>query len=292
MDKAIYVYNPMAGVHGIARKLDYIIKRFQENNIMIQPFRFNAGGEQLLLEACKNNGYKFMAVSGGDGTINYVANFLLKNRLDIPMGIIPCGTSNDFARCLNIPGSVNMSVETILKGNTFEVDVGLVNEKQYFLSTCAGGIFVDVSFSTQNELKKNLGNLAYYLKALTEVRNIRPFNVKVTTESQVVEESILLFVILNGRHAAGFYNLISEADVSDGFMDIILIKNCSHLDLASIFFNVISRSCLNNRYVLKLKASRCTIESDTKITLSLDGEKGAELPISVRFINKALKVFV
>ena len=57
------------------------------------------------------------------------------------------------------------------------------------------------------------------------------------TDNDNVEENILLFLILNGKDAAGFSNIIEEADISDGFMDIVLIKNCLHIDLAALFFN-------------------------------------------------------
>lgn len=172
-----------------------------------------------------------------------------------------------------------------------EVDAGLINNNQYFLSTCAGGMFVDVSFSTHHDLKRNFGPLAYYLKAISEVTNIKTFNVKVETDNQCFEEEILLFLILNGQHAAGFRNLIKEADVSDGIMDIVLVKNCSHIDMANLFFNVLGNDYINNRNVVKLKTKSCRISSSREINLSVDGEKGDSLPISVQFINKALKIF-
>jgi len=106
--------------------------------------------------------YKFVISSGGDGTLNFICNIIMKNNLSVPMGIIPAGTCNDFASILNIPTSVEECVDIILKGRTVDVDVGVVDDS--FLSSCAGGVFVDVSFSTE----KNLGALAYYLKALTD----------------------------------------------------------------------------------------------------------------------------
>lgn len=292
MKKAILIYNPASGDHKVVNKLDHIFKRFQECDILLQPYRMFDDAKDKLQEVLESNDFDFAVVSGGDGTLNRVANIILKNNLDIPVGIIPSGTCNDFARSLNIPSSLNECLDIILGGTLLGVDAGLINDDKYFLSTCAGGFFVDASFNTHSELKKNFGPFAYYLKALSDVKNIKSFKIKIKTEKETIEEKVLLFLILNGKDAAGFSNLIKEADISDGIMDIVLIKNCSHIDLASLFFKVLSNESLNDKNVTKLQANSCIIKSSRDVVLSIDGEEGGGLPISVKFINKVFKVFV
>jgi len=282
----------MSGDHSADKNLDYIIKRFQNENILLQPYRIFSNETEILEDVLKQEDYVCAVVSGGDGTLNYSINALMKNDIRIPVGVIPSGTSNDFARCINMPHEIDKCMDVILGGNTIDVDVGLINDKQYFLTTCAGGIFVDVSFNTHNELKKNFGTFAYYLKAISEVTNIRSFPIKIETETQSFEEEILLFIILNGKHAAGFTNLLEIADYSDGIMDIIMLKNCSHLDMATVFFNVLSGNHINNKNVISLRARKCIIKGGSSINLSVDGEKGDSLPIEVKFIQRALKVFI
>lgn len=292
MKKAIFIYNPLSGDRGVASKLDSIIERFNGEKIIIHLFRLLSLDENILLNQLKENSYDFAVVSGGDGTLNSIVNLFLLNSIELPIGIIPAGTCNDFARCINLPANLNDCLDVILSGNIKAVDVGLVDENKYFLSTCAGGLFVDAAFNTDNELKKNFGPLAYYLKALTEIVNIKPFTIKVMVKSKVYEEKALLFLILNGKHAAGFTNIIDEADVCDGIMDIVIIKDCSHIDLAGIFFRVLSSDYLNDDNIVKIRASDCMLESDSQISLSIDGEKAINLPKRIRFINKKLKVFM
>lgn len=292
MKRAILVYNHMSGDHSIPKKLDYIIGRFQDKGVLIQPFRFKVDEQLKLLEVLRSNSFDFIVVSGGDGTLNLVINIVLKNKIGLSVGIIPSGTCNDFARSLNIPNAVHECIDIILHEKTTDVDVGLINENKYFLNTCAGGAFVEVSFNTHSELKRNFGPFAYYLKALNEVKNIRNFDLKIKIDTGTIEEKALLFLILNGKDAAGFTNLVQEADVSDGKMDIVIIKNCSHIDLASIFFKVLSNELVSDRNVTTLSSGRCTIEGMSDIVLSIDGDEGMSLPINIRFINKALKVFV
>jgi len=291
MKKAILIYNPTSGDHSIINKLDYIIGKFQDNDILIQPVRFYNYEETFLLNILQESNSDYIVISGGDGTLNFIANVMLKNTINIPIGIIPSGTCNDFANSLGISSVIEECIDTIIEGKILDVDVGLLNDSTYFLSTFAGGCFVDVSFSTNNELKRNFGPLAYYLKGLQEVKNLRPYTLKIKTEDKVIQEKAFIFLILNGTQEAGLSGLIGEADITDGLMDILIIKSCSHIDLASLFFKVLSRDLTTDKNITKLTAKSCTIECDKKIPTSIDGEKGSGLPIKVMFIGKALKIF-
>jgi len=293
MKKALLIYNPNSGDHTIINKLDYIIGQFQDNGIYIQPFRFWRYEESELISLFDDIKPDFIVTSGGDGTLNFVVNAMFKKGLDIPLGVIPSGTCNDFANSLGISSVIEDCITTIIKGKTLDVDVGLLNNEKYFLSTFAGGCFVDVSFSTNTELKRNFGPLAYYLKGLQEVKNLRPYNLTITTDDDtVIEEKAFIFLILNGTQGAGLSGLIGEADITDGLMDILIIKRCSHIDLASLFFKVLSRDLTTDKNITKLTAKTCYIKSDKNIPISIDGEKGGELPMQISFIKKALKIFI
>ncbi len=291
MKNALFVYNPVSGGHRIPNELDYILASFQKKGILVQPYRLTGANDDYLTVALKSGIYDFVIASGGDGTINFVANILLHNDIKMPIGVIPTGTCNDFAKCLGI-NSLKESVNIILGGMTLACDVGLINNSLYFLSTFAGGNFVDVSFSTNSELKKNFGPFAYYLKGLSEVANIKSFDLKVTADEHIIEGKFILFLIVNGKQAAGFPNLLNEADFTDGYMDIILVKKCSNINLASIFFKVLSKESVNDKNVIILKAKQCELTSKSPIALTVDGEKSELFPANIEFKQKVLEVFV
>jgi len=293
LKKAILIYNPLSGQRSLPGKLDSIIARFMDKGILLQPYRIYSDRQyELLLEVLKTENYSSAVISGGDGTINTIINTMLINNINIPVGIIPSGTCNDFARSIGMPSNINQCLDIILSGKTIDIDVGLVNGERYFLNTCAGGILVDVSFNTRGDLKKNIGPLAYYLTALGEISNIRPFNLKLKTEDDYIEVETLLFIILNGRHVGGFNNIAWKADLTDGLMDIVIIKNCWHIDMAGILLKVLANDLMRDKNIISFKAQKCTIEGDINVALTLDGERGPDLPISVEFINKRLSVFV
>lgn len=292
MEKALFIYNPLSGNRNVAGKLDYIIGRFMEKNILAVPFRLGNDGEGRLSEMLNEDAYSSVVVSGGDGTVNTVANVVLKSGKKIPLGIIPSGTCNDFGRSLNLPSDIKRCMDIILAGKTTDIDAGLLNGQKYFLNTCAGGNFVDASYNTSSELKRNIGPLAYYMKALGEMANLKPVSLKVTTDNEIIEQEFFFFLILNGRHAAGFKNVIQEADLSDGYMDILLLNSCPPMDLAGLFFKVLGNEFLSDRNVIWLRTKECTIEGGTDFSVSVDGEKWDTLPITINFINKILMVYV
>ena len=291
MKKALLIYNAISGDQSLPGRLDYIGYKFQHKGILIQPYRVDKNRNQLV-ELLKGRQFDFIIVSGGDGTINSVGNILLKEEIDVPMGLIPSGTCNDFASMLNIPSKLDECLDIILSGKTKKVDVGIVNDERYFFSSFAGGAFVDVSFNTHNELKRTFGPFAYYLKALGEVRSLKSFRMKFETDNEVIEDDILMFFILNGIQAGGFNNLIQDADYEDGLMDIVIIKNCNPIDMAGIFFKVVGKGIPENKNVIKTKTKKCFIESYDDIAVAIDGEEGCCLPANVEFINKVIEVFV
>lgn len=292
MKKALFAYNPLSGNRIVPKKLDYIIGRFLENGILAVPYRLDGEYGTGLGKVLAMDGYDCVVVSGGDGTINMVASAMLSTGLDLPLGIIPGGTCNDFARSLNIPANLKKSLDIILAGNVIKVDAGLINGEKYCLNTCAGGKFVDVSYNTSNEFKKNFGPLAYYLTALGEVTALKTIKLRLATDDETVEGDFLLFLILNGKHAAGLSNLVGAADFSDGYMDILLLKSCPHIEMAGLLFKVLNNDFINDRNVKWLRTKNCTIEGDTNFHLSVDGERWKTLPISMRFIRQILRVFV
>ncbi|NLK87611.1 MAG: YegS/Rv2252/BmrU family lipid kinase [Clostridiaceae bacterium] len=291
MKKVLVVYNPLSGNRNVPKKLDYIVSRFLEKDLLAIPFRMSADSDKNLERILTEENFEFVVISGGDGSVNFIASILLQTGIDIPIGIIPAGTCNDFARSLNIPSDMRKCLDIIFDGHISQIDAGLINNEKYCLNTCAGGNFVDVSYSTNSDLKKNFGPLAYYLTALGELTNVKPVRLKLTTDDEVVEDEFLLFLILNGKHAAGFSNLVSDADLSDGYMDILLVKNCPPVEMAGLFFKVLNYDFVNDRNVKWLRTKRCIIEGDASFHLSIDGEKWKGLPIDILFIHKILRIF-
>ena len=111
MKKALIVYNPLSGNRNVPRELDYIVGRFNENGTLAVPFRLSMNTAPELEKVLLDDRFDCVVVSGGDGTVNSIASILLGNGIDIPVGVIPAGTCNDFARSLNIPAEMKKCLD-------------------------------------------------------------------------------------------------------------------------------------------------------------------------------------
>lgn len=128
----------MSGNQSIQHNLDYVISCFQEKDIIIQPFRLSQNSEVQLIERLKKECYDLLVVSGGDGTVNSIVNLMLKNNIDLPIGVIPSGTCNDFARSVGVGNTLHDAIDIILSDYLISVDVGIINDDQYFFELLCG----------------------------------------------------------------------------------------------------------------------------------------------------------
>lgn len=289
MKKGLLVYNPKSG-NSLSKKLEKVTSKFRSRGIEIDTYPFDPDEEKLL--AVLDNGYDLIVLAGGDGTLNFAVNVLLDNNIDIPVGLMPSGTCNDFARSLGIPKDINMCIELIAGGKTKKIDVGLVNKKRYFLSTFGGGLFMGASFdSSITELKKRFGPIAYYLKGLTEMINVRSFPLKIRTEEKTLEEDALLFLVMNGKHAAGFPPILNHADMSDGLMEIIIVKKCMQIDLTKLFLKVFSNEVENDDNIISMHAKKCHINIPSDMSITIDGERGESADSEINVLKEKIRIF-
>jgi len=294
MTKGLLLYNPKSGEQSIPAKLDYIIERFQSHSICLTLYRLfqNESTAEDILELIHAVPYAFILLFGGDGSLNFMANLMLKNGISLPLGVFPAGTCNDFARNIGMPSDLEQWIDMVLAGNTRYVDAGCINDHHYFMGNLGGGIFANVSFNTGNDLKKNLGPVAYYLKALDQLPIIEAFDITVDIDNRHIEEKVILFLVLNGKNVAGFSNFFKDADITDGMIDILLFKNARPMELAGIFMKMVAGELSSDRHIIHLRSKEVRIQSDRQLQISVDGEKGTVLPIKVQCIHPGIKLFI
>ena len=289
--KGILIYNPQSGDRLFTGLLDYVLKRFQEKGIYIYLYRLFESPLDLK-EIIKNEKFDFAVFCGGDGTLHSCINLFLSEEVNIPFGVIPVGTSNDFAGCLDIKGSDD-AIDKILNGKKKYIDVGFINKEKYFLSTFAGGMFAGIAFETERDLKETLGPMAYYITAVSDVINKKPFELEIEINGKIHNEKAILFLVVNGKNAAGFTNILEKADLSDGKMEIIVIKDCLHIDIPMLFLKIFNSGFKKDKNVVIYKGEKCKIRADkAKITTTIDGEEGIPLPCEIEVLRNKIEVFM
>ena len=291
MEKILLVYNSNSGKKTIASHLDRITEIFASEGKILTLYRF---GDVInpLADVLKSGGYDGVVVCGGDGSVNYVVKTLIDNGIDIPLGVIPGGTCNDFSRSLGMPSDIILCARLIAQGKTRPVDIGIINGGEgVFVNELAGGVIVNASFNTDQNLKKMFGPLAYYVTGLGELANLRPFDIKIEADGAHYDEQALVFLVLNGTDISGFSNVIKDALMQDGKMDILVFKDAKPLEITDALLRFISGVEFKDQSVLRIKASECKIVCNGNIKTTVDGERGPDFPLTLTMKQQAINVY-
>ena len=291
MKKIVLVYNPVSGDALFKYKIDYIIEVFQKSNCMIIPYRTSECNKEKFIKLCEfvEDIYGII-IAGGDGTLNEFINIMLSEDIDVPIGILPSGTSNDFASFLGINKSIDNYLDTIIAGNVRNIDVGQIGD-QYFINASAG-VLTSVAHRVDKALKNTLGKMAYYIRGLGDIPNIQPLTAKFVIDNQVIEESIFLFLISNSATVGSLPNAMPDAKIDDGLLDLMIVKQCSLPEFTSLVISLLAgRDIRKNRYVLHYQSKKIKVNIQEEVETDLDGELGPSLPFEAKVLHKKLRVF-
>lgn len=287
--KARLIYNPFSGKRAFGSRLDGVINRLQNGGYEVTPIRTARFAD--IYESMKfARGYDCIIASGGDGTLNHVVNAMMKNNIDIPIGVLPSGTSNDFANYLNIPRQTSEACEVVIRGKIEEFDLGKINDR-YFINVASAGLLTDVSQRIDTNLKSTLGKMAYYIKGIEQLPNFRAIPVTINHNSEIINEMVYLFVILNGSSAGGF-KLAPDSTAKDGMLDLVAIRACNIVELFNLFIAMLKGEHLENNNVIYLKGRNFIIECDENLETDIDGETGPSFPMNISVSDKKLRVFI
>lgn len=293
MRKIRLIYNKSAGQNKSSDIIADIIGKFSENGFEVTAFR--ASRENSAEEFVKNtpkNTYAIV-VAGGDGTLNKIVNFMMKYDIDVPLGIIPAGTSNDFANHIGLFGEIDKAVDNIIKGHIEEIDVGRVNDT-YFINVLSAGMFSSTSYKTDKRLKEVLGQISYFLTAAKQPFEQKPFKIRIETTDAIIEEKIVVFLMFNGSSVGRIDLFSDEPSIQDGMLDMVILRKGKFNETLKILGEFENGEFLSNDNVVYLR------DKKFKITLiegncdrpDVDGDEGPEFPLEVECIERAIKLLI
>ncbi|MEJ6951062.1 YegS/Rv2252/BmrU family lipid kinase [Natronospora cellulosivora (SeqCode)] len=294
MKRCKLLYNPMSGNKSFARDLDSIVKKLQENGYIIDIYRSMAPGNIIKgVENIRYHQYENIIVAGGDGSLNQVINALRKEKIKIPLAILPAGTANDIANYLNMPNNFEKCIDLIANNTPIELDLAKINNS-YFINVCFIGEFSNIPEETPEEFKTIFGKLAYYINGLKELPNIKAIPLRIEGSSRIIEEELFLSIIINTNRAGGFKNLCPPAKTNDGLFDFIGIKYNGIHKLPAIFMKILQGEHLSSPDVIYFQDSYFKIKnmnSNTSYFCDIDGERGPQLPLEIRIKKEELQMY-
>lgn len=289
MKRVLLCYNPVSGKGNFRYQLDYVVDKFQKKGFTVTFYRLSLDEEfSDYINRFKSFDYDIVVAAGGDGTINTVVNGMISNNIDVPLGIMPVGTSNDFAGSLKIIGGIDRYIQRIVDGEHKLIDIGSINDK-YFVNVVSIGKLASIAHKTNHVIKNNLGKLGYYINVLNQTPVLEYFKIKVLIDNKMYEEDAVLVFILNSKGAGGFKNLAPNAVVDDGKFDVLIIKNCNLIDKLNLFLKIVRGEHHTDDCVHYFQADKIYISCKDYVETDVDGEVGPELPMIIAF-NKKIKL--
>ncbi len=273
MKKVLFIMNPYAGQRRANRRLADILLEFSQAGCQVQTHMTTGTGDAA--EAVKRWGgqAELVVCCGGDGTLNETITGLLSSGLDIPVGYIPAGTTNDFAASLNLSGNVIQATRDILQGEPVPYDVGRFGSR-YFSYVASFGAFTKSSYVVPQNVKNALGHTAYVLGGISEISQIRKEHIRMEIDGQPVEDDFLFGAICNSTSIGGILSLDpKQVDMGDGLFEILLVRSPRSLAELSECVQAVQSQKYSCEMITFRSGRRIRIQADPNMPWTLDGER-------------------
>ena len=274
--KMLFIYNPRAGKAQIRSNLLDIIDIFVKAGYEVTAYPTQAAGDAIKAVKERHAGFDIVACSGGDGTLDEVVSGMMQCDEKLPIGYVPAGSTNDFASSLKIPKSMIKAADAVVNGKNFACDIGKFNNDN-FIYVAAFGIFTDVSYETNQDIKNVLGHTAYLLEGVRRLPAVRSYALRISYDNEIIEGDFIYGMVTNSYSVGGFKGITGkEVLLDDGLFEVTMIrKPVNPVDLNKIIRALVDKRA-KSEHIYTFKTSSLTVESEEAVSWSLDGEFGGE----------------
>jgi YegS/Rv2252/BmrU family lipid kinase len=235
-----------------------------------------------------------VVAAGGDGTVGAVADAVVGTTA--VLGILPLGTSNDFARSIDVPMHVESAVRLLSRGPVSQVDAGRFNgngtRPRHFVHAAAAGLNVQFArFATRADLRERLGRLTYAVAAALALRERPVFSCSIEHEGQTEQLSLVHLSVINAPVFGGFLDLkLPGAAADDRLLNVIMVE---HLPMRRLLRSALYPAIGLHRRVHGIRAmavSRLSVQPPHPMDVTLDGEIFGQIPGTFEVVPLALRV--
>lgn len=276
MKKMLFIVNPKAGRTTLKNCLIDVIDIFCKKDYEVRIYLTQGVGDAARVVKEEGENYDVIVCAGGDGTLGNTVTGFMECGLNRPLGYIPCGSTNDYARSLEIPKEAIEAAEQLVAAASFSVDVGELN-KNYFVYVAAFGIFSDTSYATPQNMKNILGHAAYVLQGMKSLVNVPTYNLKIEFNNQTYTGEFMFGMISNSVSVGGYKSLTSHGvEFDDGLFEGVLIRKIQNFADLQRIINSLLLGNTNETNMVAFRTNRVVIESEEPIAWTLDGEYGGE----------------
>ncbi len=291
--KIALIINPFSGGKKGIKRLPIIEKKLLTAGIEYHTYLSLYHEHTLKITSELNiDEYDAVISVGGDGTNYHVLNGLLssfKPEQIPPIGIIPIGSGNSFARDLNIH-SLDDGIRAIVNNQAKWIDVCSFSQDEnifYFVNLAGLGFVTDVAKTAQKF--KWLGDLSYLIGIFHRTLGLHFHDMELECDGQLISGENCFVEFCNSKFTGGNLLIAPDAKIDDGFMDIIIAEKLSRTSLLLTLPKIYKGNHFENPAVKCIRAKKATIKTSPKKTLLPDGEIFGITPTTITVHHKMIR---
>ena len=294
--KGILFYHEAAGQGNIYKELGQVSENLtqlcDELTIKLSKEEGQIRSYCKTLSAIKNeHAYDVIFILGGDGTLNELINGVVENNLQIPIGVLPGGTFNDFTKTLNLSQKPMQASQDLLSSQIKSFDVLDVNGT-YALNFAGIGLMVQNAENVESNQKELLGKFSYIFSTIQTVANPEIYQYELTADNETYSGETLMILIANGQHVGGSRIPLEDLSPNDGKMNIFIFDK-QNFSIINDFFKIKDSMNWNeiSDSIQHISCELATLSTDPSAKLDIDGEILFETPVEIKILRDQVKLF-
>jgi diacylglycerol kinase (ATP) len=295
------IVNPVAGAGRSGREWPHIMQLFRDKGLRFEYDITEAPGHAVeLARKAAGNGYDMVVSVGGDGTINEIVNGLYAsgNIREAALGIVSTGTGSDYIRTVGVPRRSEEACRCLLSPQKRLVDLGVVEymnngkkEERLFVNFAGFGFDAEIVRRTTQQFKALGAMPSYLLGVLTTLLFYRNHDISIEMDGELLNKRVCTVIMNNGRYGGGSMFTAPHAELTDGWLDILIVGDMSKPDLLWSIPRIYKGTHLTHPKVTMKRVKEVKVgHSSGKMQLQADGELLGEVPARFRVLPSMLNV--
>jgi diacylglycerol kinase (ATP) len=289
----VVVANPAAGAGKAGRLIGKVDTQLHALGVP-HEIRVSESAADLerIARAAADDGADVVAVLGGDGSVNAVANGLLGTKA--ALAVLPAGTGDDFAKAIG-PSKLEAAAARLVDPTIREIDVVRVvagATERHFVNIAGAGFDSEVN-ETANAMTVRLGSTGtYVLAVLRTLKTFTPARYEITVDAETLTLSAMLAIVGNSVSYGGGMKVLPTASITDGLLDVCIVEELSRGAFLRAFPRVFRGTHVSHPKVRMLRGRTVKVEADRRIQVYADGERVGPLPAIFEIEPGALRAVV
>ena len=284
-----FIYNPTAGKGKAQRFRISIEEKLKSLGVAYCFWETHAPREAgKIARELTQKGEKDIIAMGGDGTVNEVLNGLADTD-GVRLGIVPCGSGNDFAAAVGIPATPQGALDVLLNCEPKPTDY-LECSGVRGLNIIGAGIDVEI-LKLCYKAKVLKGSLNYFVSLLRCLMVFEFYRFKAVFNDEAADHNALIVCACNGRRFGGGIGICPDAGVDDGKLDVVMVENVTKSMIPGALIKLMQGKILEQKFTRHERAERLLVEFGKPATIQIDGELYENLPFDVRVVHDRLLMY-